>query len=316
MAVDTPVLFLIFNRPESTHRVFQEIRRARPSRLFISADGPRPSRENDAALCEATRAVIKQVDWDCELHTLLRDENLGCRVGVSSGIDWFFQNVEQGIVLEDDCLPSQSFFWFCQEMLSRYRDDERVMQISGSNFTSGRRTGRASYYFSYLNDIWGWATWRRAWCHFDLAMTGYPAFKASNDLARQVASRQIAAWLFRYFDAAYQGRDNAWSSQWAYAILRRGGLTVVPNTNLVTNIGFGEGATSATDERWRVYEQAASDADLGELVHPELVAPDLEADRLRFEVIRRTDPRARAPLPLPIRKARSALRRLKRLSGA
>ena len=159
----TPVALLIFNRPDTTERVFNAVAKARPSKLLVVADGPRDSRPGEAARCEQTRAIIKRVDWDCEVITNFADRNMGCKLRVSSGIDWIFEQVEEAIILEDDCLPDPSFFRFCDEMLERYRDNERVGMVSGGNLQFGRHRGTGSYYFSKYTHIWGWASWRRAW---------------------------------------------------------------------------------------------------------------------------------------------------------
>ncbi len=167
----SPVLFLVFNRPDSTRKVFDAIRSARPPKLYITADGPRPDRPAEAKLCSEVRAIASAVDWPCEVKTLFRESNLGCKAGVSSGITWFFSHEDEGIILEDDVLPVPTFFNFCDEMLERYRDDARVSMISGCNLISNHFSPKQSYFFSRYNLIWGWATWRRAWQHYDVAMT-------------------------------------------------------------------------------------------------------------------------------------------------
>jgi len=173
----TPVLFLVFNRPDTTRRVFEAIRAARPARLFLVADGPRERQPDDKEKCERVRYIATDIDWDCEVKTLFRKENLGCKNGVSSAIDWFFSHVDEGIILEDDCLPTESFFWFCEELLRRYRNDSRVMQICGSNFLRGWQRNNDSYYFSGYGPIWGWASWRRAWIYYDVDMKLWPEVK-------------------------------------------------------------------------------------------------------------------------------------------
>jgi hypothetical protein len=173
---NTPVLFLIFNRPNTTEQVFEAIAKAKPRCLFVAADGPRTDKEGEAEKCQAVRDIIKRVDWDCEVKTLFREQNLGCKEAVSSAITWFFEQVEEGIILEDDCLPSDSFFSFCAELLEKYRDDKRIMMISGDNFQDGIQRGDASYYFSSVPWIWGWATWRRAWRLYDREMQTFPSF--------------------------------------------------------------------------------------------------------------------------------------------
>ena len=157
------VLFVVFNRPDTTKRVFEAIRLAKPKRLYITTDGPRPNMPDDVQLCKQTREIVSVVDWDCEVKTLFREENAGCKNGVSAAINWFFDHEEEGIILEDDCLPANSFFKFCDTLLEKYRYDTRVRHITGCNLQFGKKWGDASYYFSNLTNGWGWASWRRAW---------------------------------------------------------------------------------------------------------------------------------------------------------
>ncbi len=242
-ARNLPVLMLVFNRPDLARQVLAAIREVKPKRLFIAADGPRAGHPRDQQACQETRQIAERVDWDCDLRLLFREENLGCKKGVSTAIDWFFEHVEQGIILEDDCVPDPSFFQFCAELLSRYRDDDRVMNISGTNLLENYPCSNASYLFSMYGGIWGWATWRRAWAKFDVTMSTW-----SDPASRTQVRRALGSWLRyrqreRIFDAVYAGRIDSWAYIWHYTRLLHGGLTVVPYTNLVSNIGFGGEAT-------------------------------------------------------------------------
>jgi hypothetical protein len=237
----SPVLFLVFNRPSTTKRVFEQIRRAQPSRLFVAADGPRLDRAGEAERCAEVRKIIDGVDWECEVRTLFRGDNLGCRKAVSSAIDWFFENVEEGIILEDDCLPSQSFFHFCAELLDRFRDDSRVMQISGSNYLSV--TLKESYYFSKYGPIWGWATWKRAWKLYDVEMQLWPLVKQNRLHYDFCFDESEVAVREQTFDAVYAGKIDTWDYQWVFARLINSGLSITPAHNLITNIGFSDDAT-------------------------------------------------------------------------
>ena len=287
---DVPVLFIFFNRSHHAQQVFNVLRQVQPRRLFLAGDGPRIDRPSDAEGCKEARELALQVDWPCELYTRFLEHNLGCKLAVSSAISWFFEHVEDGIILEDDCVPSLSFFGFCADLLERYRDDERVMQISGSNFLPVRRDDGASYYFSALNDIWGWATWRRAWRQYDLSMPDYHEFKQRRLLKSYVGERAIAAWLESYLDEAYRADCSVWSSQWTYVMARQNGLTIVPSVNLVRNIGFDSEGTHSSSDSWKYYGAFAAE-DIDTLIHPQFILADREADKLRFEVIRKTDPR-------------------------
>ena len=239
----TPIAFIIFNRPDTAERVFAEIAKAKPPKLLVVADGPRPSRPGEAEKCTATRAIIERVDWDCEVLTNYSDINLGCKHRVSSGIDWVFQQVEEAIILEDDCLPHPTFFRFCEELLARYRDDERIAIISGDNFQSGRRQGNASYYFSRYTHIWGWASWRRAWKHYDVEMKLWPQIKSGGWLNGVLAESDGLDYWTKIFDRVYGGGIDTWDYQWVFACWIQSGLSVLPNINLISNIGFGNDAT-------------------------------------------------------------------------
>ncbi|MDO9184215.1 MAG: hypothetical protein Q7U04_17505 [Bacteriovorax sp.] len=247
-AFETPILFLIFNRPDTTQLVFNEIRKQKPKYLFVAADGPRSHKPGEAEKCEDTRAIIQQIDWDCEVKTLFREENLGCGRAVSSSITWFFDNVEEGIILEDDCLPNDSFFKFTSDLLRKYKDDERVFAISGDNFIGQLMPNNESYYFSIYNHVWGWASWKRAWKHYDLGMKSWPSIKKSGHLKTIFENKKQFSYWVNIFDACYAGKIDTWDYQWTFACWSRNGLTILPALNLIRNIGFDERATHTKDE--------------------------------------------------------------------
>lgn len=239
----TPVALIIFNRPGTTQKVFQRIVEARPSKLLVIADGPRTDRPGETEKCAAARAIIQQVNWDCEVLTNFSDVNMGCKHRVSSGLDWVFKTVEEAIVLEDDCLPDPSFFRYCDELLEFYRDDQRVAVIGGSNFQFGHVRTPYSYYFSRYNHVWGWAGWRRAWKHYDVHLTRWPEIRSGGWLMDYFGnSRQVGYWT-RIYDLVHQGEIDTWDYQWTFACWLQNGLTVLPNVNLISNIGFGADAT-------------------------------------------------------------------------
>jgi hypothetical protein len=239
----SPVLFLVFNRPDTTRRVFEAIRQAQPSQLFISADGPREDKPGETDRCLQTRRIVDEgVDWDCQIHRLYRADNLGCKVAVSRAIDWFFEHIEEGIILEDDCLAHPTFFRFCEELLHRYADEDQVMTISGNNFQPKRRTDN-SYYFSKYMHCWGWASWRRAWKHFDLEMEEWPQLKKENFLAELFKLKKAQKYWEHIFDRVYAGEIDTWGYIWTYSIWNSGGVNILPEVNLVSNIGFGEEGT-------------------------------------------------------------------------
>jgi hypothetical protein len=281
--LSTPVAMFIFNRPDTTARVFEAVRRARPRQLLLIADGPRASRPNEAELCARTRAITAAVDWDCQVLRAFSDQNLGCRRRFATGLAWLFEQVEEAIILEDDTLPGDSFFPFCEELLARYRDDPRVGMIVGTSFLGARHRPTQSYYFSKYPYIWGWASWRRAFRSYDADMQTYPEFVASGDLARACDVRgELRYWKGR-FDQAYAGKADTWDYQMVYALWRHQLLCAVPEQNLVSNIGFAEGATHLAlgdDETANLPVH-----ELGALIHPARVERDLWADRYVFKRI-------------------------------
>jgi hypothetical protein len=277
----SPVLFLVFNRPESTRQVFDAIRLARPSKLYIAADGPRVGRSGEAQLCSEVRDIAVSVNWPCEVKTLFRESNLGCKVGVSSGITWFFRHEDEGIILEDDVLPVPTFFGFCDEMLERYRNDARVSMVSGCNLISNHFTPKQSYFFSRYNHIWGWATWRRAWQHYDVTMAQWPAWRDAGGLEELSGeSRLFKRHWRRIFDAVYDCRVDTWDYQWTFAIWRMGGLTVLPAVNQTHNLGFGADATHTTHAIPAYVVASRPDLLKWPLMGPGVVERDTRADRL------------------------------------
>jgi hypothetical protein len=221
--------------------VFEAIAEIKPKYLYIAADGPRPDKPGDVELCSQTRSVIERINWDCEIKTLLRDKNQGCRSAVSEAINWFFENVSEGIILEDDCLPDKSFFPFCAELLAKYRFDDRVMSISGSNLlTEGWKKGMQSYHWGH-GGIWGWATWKRAWDLYDIEMKNWPEQQTKNRIKAGLGTTEWYNSYYGMFESSYNGSLNTWDIQWFYSILINDGMAINPCVNLVKNIGSGNG---------------------------------------------------------------------------
>jgi hypothetical protein len=280
----TPILFIVFNRPDTTQIVFNAIRNIRPLRLYVSADGPRPSVASDADRCAKTRKIIEQIDWECDVKTFFRDRNLGCGLGPSTAMNWFFEKEAEGIILEDDCLPSNSFFWFCEDLLERYRNDDRIMHIGGNNFLdSWSNNSEYSYYFSRSGHIWGWATWRRAWKLFDYNMSMYETVKQKGHFDEFFLNWLEKFYRLRKFNATVAKRGNIdwWDYQWDFARFINSGLAIVPSKNLVKNIGFGTDATHTTDKNSKSAGLDSNDIDFP-IKHPPFVIRDLEADKKYF----------------------------------
>lgn len=283
MNFQTPILFIIFNRPDTTQRVFDEIKKVKPSRLYVSADGPRAGRKDDEEKCKQTRAILEQVDWECEIVKNFSEVNKGCRNAVSSAITWYFSKVEEGIILEDDCLPHPHFFVYAEACLERYRNDMRVMHINGSNYQMGwKKNPEESYYFSRNNSIWGWASWRRAWAFYDVDMKLWPEVKKNQYHHVFALSKADAVNREQIFDLAYNKGIDTWDYQWSFAILANSGLSIVPNENLISNIGFGGEATHTTKMNKRA--NLPTHALTLPLTHPKFMIQDIESDTRLYKL--------------------------------
>lgn len=283
----TPILFLIFNRLDTTKQVFESIRQARPSKLYVASDGPREERPDEIKVVQAIRDYItSSVDWNCELHTLYREKNLGCKHAVSSALDWFFSSEEEGIILEDDCVPEQSFFPFCQEMLERYRDDERVMMITGTNYLFLNNEMDDSYFFSKYYIIWGWATWRRAWKLYDINMTDWPTLQRNKQL-EWIYPHKLLVKIYRtMFQQAYVNEIDTWDIQWWYSCIFQNGLCLVPKYNLISNVGeIGHFASEGTYDEF--IRMPTKPIDYKNLVHPIHVVENGIYDRITIERVYR-----------------------------
>ena len=246
----TAVAFIVFNRPEVTRRVLARIRDARPPTLFVIADGPRAGKPGEVERCAEVRAIIDELtDWPCEVRRNYSEVNLGCGRRVSSGLDWVFEHVEEAIILEDDCLPDTSFFPFCEELLARYRYDERVAQIAGCSFLPANESSGGSYFFSRYPHCWGWATWRRAWANYDDAMTVWRTKAESSWVNGPERERERYAWK-RAFDGVVRGTVDSWAYRWTAALWGRGGLSANSRVNLISNLGFSDEATHTRTGRW------------------------------------------------------------------
>lgn len=242
--LNTPILFLIFNRLDTTRQVFSVVKEVKPKKIYIASDGPRSDRGGEKEIVESVREyVLSNIDWECEVKTLFRDSNLGCKIAVSSAIDWFLKNEEQGIILEDDCLPDKSFFPYCEELLEKYKNDERVGIISGDNFND-KKIGEADYYFKRIPHIWGWATWRRVWDEYDVNMSDYQEFKKSNKIKEIWSKKKIQKYWIYIFDEVLKGKINTWDYQLSFMCFNNNLLNICPNKNLIKNIGFGDGSTN------------------------------------------------------------------------
>jgi len=281
------VLFMVFNRPDTTTQVFEAIREARPRRLYVAADGPRSGRALEPERCAEARRITEAVDWPCEVRRLYRDENLGCKRAISSAITWFFEHEEAGIILEDDCLPDPSFFPYCQMMLERYKDEPRVSMISGDDYTRGQRLTRDSYYFTTYFPIWGWATWRRAWAKYDITMATWPEARDSGLVRRRIAHRGLARWFEECFEKTYQGEIDTWDFQWAFTNLREGGVALCPHGNLISNIGYVGTHMNKAPSKDSLLGLPQERFDLASVKHPSSIAAKASVDKAVHQAVMR-----------------------------
>jgi hypothetical protein len=273
-----PVLLIIFNRPEETKRCIEALSVVKPATVFLAADGPR--QEGDQQLCRETRAVAESISWPCEIEKNYANENLGCGVRVQTAIDWAFDKTDQLIILEDDCIASSSFFPFCEQLLSYYNDNLRVMHVSGNNFQLDSSQCQYSYYFSKYTHAWGWATWKRAWQNFDWDMSGWPDYKSKNRIREYCDDPLEQRYWTGIFDQMYKGAPDVWDYKWNFSCWRNNGVAILPSVNLVTNIGYGENATHTTGKN-RFMDLPAGD--IGEIFHPPEVVQNYQADKYTYD---------------------------------
>jgi len=278
-----PILFIVFNRPDLTARIFEVIKKIKPVRLYVAADGPRADRSGETELCAQTRRLATAIDWPGEVKTRFLDKNAGCHTAVPAAISWFFSNEEEGIILEDDCLADPSFFSFCEELLEIYHNDEEVLMISGDNFqATGRETAdQASYYFSKYANIWGWATWRRAWADFIDDFQGLDDRRMKTEIKKSFSSVRAQNYWYGFYKKIKTGRLINWDAKWSLSLVYNGGRSLIPNVNLVRNIGFGPEATHSAGN----YHLSLPTGSMSNIIHPKSRAINYQADNHLFRAI-------------------------------
>lgn len=284
MQQKTPILLIIFNRPDKVRTLVDTLRTVRPTKLFIAADGPRLDAPTDIERCRLAREAISEIDWPCEIQTRFDDKNTGADHGPEKAINWFFEHVEEGVVLEDDCNPHPDFFPFVDTMLERYRNNPHIMMISGNNFQNGLVRGDASYYFSKYPSTWGWATWKRAWEMYDTDTKKYDTFVQNNTLKKICTSKAEERYWGKFFRKIHSDELEHWDIKWIFALWSNGGISITPNINLVQNIGFGPDATHTLEHDDKMVVQAKS---LTNIVHPGKIEVNKDADTYLFEHIYR-----------------------------
>ena len=282
--MNTPVVLIIFNRPDTALQVFEVIRSIKPKTLLVIADGPRKHVDSDEEKCRQSRELVENIDWPCEVLKNYSTINLGCKKRISSGLTWVFEQVEEAIILEDDCLPDPSFFPFCEELLAKYRYDTRIMTISGNNFQDGKSRNKDSYYFSHYNHCWGWASWRRAWQHFDIEMKSWPQLQREGWLQDMLMYQDEAKRWENTFQRVFEDHIDTWDYIWTYSCWVQSGLSILPNINLVSNIGDSGDGTHMNSPGNILFRIPVSPVQFP-LKHPKFVVRNLQADRETFKLM-------------------------------
>lgn len=300
----TPVVFIIFNRFDTAERVFNAIAQAKPEKLFVIADGPRSNKPHEAKKCARVRSLIEKVDWPCTVYKNFSDINLGCAPRIVSGLDWVFSQTDRAIILEDDCLPDSSFFYFCDELLEFYKDDKRIMQISGENKFHKTAPIQSSYYFTRSVEIWGWATWARAWKLRDIDMKTWPLLKKNKVLNALYPQKSAQYHFTRLFDKYYKKEISSWDGNWVYSVCKQSGFSIAPKNTLVENIGT-DSVDATHGNAKSIYKNIDTHTMDFPLVHPDFIGviPKIAA---REEKYRRID---QDMLPYPLNKWASYIRR-------
>lgn len=276
-----PILFIVFNRPELTRIVYEAIKQIRPQTLFVAADGPRDHIAGEKENCVKVRQLFNDINWDCELHKLFRDQNLGCKKNVSKAITWFFEHVEEGIILEDDCLADSSFFGFCKELLYYHRQNDRIMMITGGNFQFGKNRTDDSYYYSRYCHVWGWATWRDRWRLYDVKISKWSEIDQRRFLNHLVEDKNEVAYWMEIFNKVQQGKIDTWDYQLLFASWMNKRLSIIPNENLISNIGFGCSATHTRNDS--PFANMDTHAMNFPLKHPRAIKRNMAADAFTSE---------------------------------
>ncbi len=310
MAFDVPILFCVFNRPELTRSVFEVIARQKPKRLLVACDGPRPDHPDDESLVRQTRAIFDDIDWECDVQLNFSDTNNGCRKQMANAITWGFEQNERLIILEDDCLPNDSFFTFCRQMLIKYRQRQDVMIVSGNNYPQADGFDH-DYRFSKYPLIWGWASWRRAWQRYDLEMELWDLREVREHVLNNFTENpdERAFWQ-NIFDHQRAGKIDTWDYSFTFACWAHNGLSILPRVNLVTNIGFGDQATHTFDPQSPMANQKTFELTVSD--HPTHIQRVRSADRKIREIV--FEPPASARVEKPVRVSKSLMKRLLGLS--
>ena len=287
--VNTPILIIGFNRPESTRRLIEALKVMAPTRIYFAVDGPRNDVKGDKERVQATQELISEFTWPSKVESRFLSSNAGCKIAISSAIDWFFESEDNGIILEDDCIPTAEFISFATRMLVKYENEEKVMHISANSFFLTAPDYKFNHYFSKLPGVWGWATWKRAWNKFEFNSNLDPVINTTELITNYYQNRVMSNWFIRYYRESLSPSASAWSPHWIFSMIRNDGLSVTPMANLVQNIGFTADSTHASSKSFQAFNKFRFGG-LPNLPDPSRIAAENFLDELRFQVIRKTDP--------------------------
>ncbi len=288
---DTPVLIINFNRPDKTEKILNILRLVKPRKLYLSIDGPRKKNIKDKIQIKKIKKKFQSINWNCEIKKKYSNKNNGMKTNVINSVSWFFKNEKMGIILEDDCIPSKSFFIFCKILLKKYQNQKNIFQINGHSINFPQK--KESYYFSKLNSTWGWATWRRAWKKLDIKMLNYQKMKKNSLISKYYKNKNIYNWMNTYFQKTLENKDNIWSIYWSFTILKNNGLCISPFKNLITNIGFDGSGTTKRYTSFKATEKIKSYNSL-KLIHPKKINYLPENDQFFFDkYVKKVDKRAK-----------------------
>ena len=290
MSFETPILIIAFNRPEKIRLIFNILKILKPKNLFISCDGPRANNYDDKKLCEQVRIITKNVNWKCKTLYKFSKNNKTCKINVIESIDWFFKHNKEGIILEDDCLPSLSFFYFCETLLKKYRNNKKIMQING-HCMNQKSSDNTSYYFTKFNSTWGWASWGRSWKLFDKDMKGYNKMN-KDKIVNYFINKDISNWMMTYFEKSHKKIDNIWSVYWSFSILKNNGYCISPFKSLINNIGFDGSGTSGKYKKFKLYSKIKANNFLIKKHPINLTYYKKYDENFFYNFVRKTDPRS------------------------
>ena len=280
--MNTALLLLLFNRPETTHKLFQKLKIFKPKKIYINIDGPREKNLNDKKLCTEVEKITNDISWDCKVFKKINEKNKGCRSSVSEAINWFFQYENSGIILEDDCIPSSKFFEFCERMLKKFENNNQIKVVSGSNFHDNKKFGEGDYYFSKYAHCWGWATWKRAWLEYDDKMENWKEFKKSKNWEELHINFYERKYWTKIFDKVIKRKIDSWAYVWLYSVWYKNGITITPNFNMINNIGFGPDATHTfKSKNISIRQEILENSDI--IKDPREIYVNRNADEIIFE---------------------------------